>query len=138
MGEFFDLLQAEVESRDGVCDQTLTGEQRKCNTHQQKHVELCLIIFSMMRVCFQQRTSGGVFVVGVVSDALDEALEGEGLTESFESLSASVFALPFTCENGHYNRQTDTSLQKPSRCLLKHSEALPAVPDFTMWGQTWI
>lgn len=42
-------------------------------------------------------TSGGVFAVGVVRDVLDEALEGEGLIDSFESLSAFLVALPFTC-----------------------------------------
>lgn len=41
-------------------------------------------------------TSGGVFVGGVTSEALDEALDGEGLTDSLESLSASFAPLPFT------------------------------------------
>lgn len=39
-------------------------------------------------------------MVGVVSEALDEALDGEGLTDILESLSAP---LPFTWghKNGH-------------------------------------
>lgn len=45
---------------------------------------------------FLRRTSGGVFVGGVVSEALEEALEGDGLIDSFESLSASLAPLPFT------------------------------------------
>lgn len=44
-------------------------------------------------------TSGGVFVGGVTSEALDEAFDGEGLTDSFESLSASLAPLPFTWEH---------------------------------------
>lgn len=48
---------------------------------------------------FLWRTSGGVFVGGVVSEALDEALDGEGLTDSFESLSASLAPLLFTWEH---------------------------------------
>lgn len=44
-------------------------------------------------------TSGGVFAGGVVSEALDEALDGEGLTDTFESLVASFAMLPFTCKH---------------------------------------
>ncbi len=46
-------------------------------------------------------TSGGVLVGGVVSEALDEALDGEGLIDSLESLSASLAPLPFTWEHKH-------------------------------------
>lgn len=34
---------------------------------------------------------------GVVSDVLEEALDGEGLTDSFDSLCVSLAPLPFTC-----------------------------------------
>lgn len=38
---------------------------------------------------------------GVAREVLDEALEGEGLTDTFESLSASLSPLPFTWEHNH-------------------------------------
>lgn len=41
------------------------------------------------------RTSGGVLVGGVTREALDEALEGDGLMDTLESLSASVDPFPF-------------------------------------------
>lgn len=44
-------------------------------------------------------TSGGVLAGGVPSEVLDEALDGEGLTDSFEFLSGSVAPLPFTWEH---------------------------------------
>ena len=44
-------------------------------------------------------TSGGVSVGGVVSEVLEEVLDGEGLTDSFESLSASLAPLPFTWQH---------------------------------------
>lgn len=47
------------------------------------------------------RTSGGVFAGGVPSEVLDEALDGEGLTDSFEFLSGSVALLLFTWEHNH-------------------------------------
>lgn len=50
---------------------------------------------------FPVGTSGGVFVGGVTSEALDEAFDGEGLTDTLESLSASLVPLPFTWEHKH-------------------------------------
>lgn len=38
---------------------------------------------------------------GVTSEALDEAFDGEGLTDTLESLSASLVPLPFTWEHKH-------------------------------------
>lgn len=45
------------------------------------------------------RTSGGVLAGGDPSEVLDEALDGEGLTDSFEFLSGSVAPLPLTWEH---------------------------------------
>lgn len=48
------------------------------------------------------RTSRGVLVVGVVSEALEEALEGDGLIDTLEFLSPlPASLLPFTCRGKH-------------------------------------
>lgn len=56
--------------------------------------------------CSLGRTSGGVFAGGVPSEVLDEALDGEGLTDSFEFLSASVAPLPFIWEHNRSSLNT--------------------------------
>lgn len=69
-------------------------------------------------------TSGGVFAGGVVSEALEEALDGEGLTDSFESLAASLAALPFTCKHKHPMRVTEEPAELSSGTfsnLFEHS-----------------
>lgn len=71
------------------------------------------------------RTSGGVFVGGVVSEALDEALDGDGLTDSLESLSAST-TRPLTCStHTHQHLVTiiaaDTDSPDRHCCCVLHS-----------------
>lgn len=94
MGELFDLLQRQVQSRDGVCDCSLLKEKQASKktreTLTRVSAALCVVLCGV--------TSGGVFAGGVVSEALDEALDGEGLTDTFESLVASFATLPFTCK----------------------------------------
>ena len=46
-------------------------------------------------------TSGVVLAGGVVSEVLEEVLDGEGLTDIFESLCASLAPLPFTWGHKH-------------------------------------
>lgn len=93
MRELFDLLQGEVESWDGVCDQTLSEKNRQVQSFSGK----CTFLkYDFKFGCNPRCTSGGVFAVGVVRDVLDEALEGEGLIDNFESLSALLVTLPFT------------------------------------------
>lgn len=100
MRHLFDLLQGHVERWDGVRDHTLEREEKK-NTH--KHQETLGAMVTPICSCKHSlgRTSGGVFAGGVPSEVLDEALEGEGLTDSFEFLSASVAPRPFTWGHKH-------------------------------------
>lgn len=94
MRQLFDLLQGHFERRDGVCDQTL-GRRK---TSEMIKETLCRAnVF--LRGSPQRRTSGGVLAGGLPSEVLDEALDGEGLTDSLELLSGSVAPLPFTWEH---------------------------------------
>lgn len=98
MCELFDLLQGHVESWDGVRDQTL--EKKDIGEDERNALHDCKT--DTFLGCSLGRTSGGVFAGGVPSEVLDEALDGEGLTDSFEVLSGSVAPLQFTWE---HNRQ---------------------------------
>lgn len=94
MGKLFDLLQGQVQRWDGVRDHTLENKMGKKNS---KKNFLKVIFLPADTATVMYCTSGGVFVVGVVREVLEEALDGEGLTDSLESLSASLACLPFTC-----------------------------------------
>lgn len=100
MSQLFDLLQGQIECWDGVRDHTLMEGGKTWIVIQNKKV---CIRFSGVMCCrvFPVCTSGGVFVGGVTSEALDEAFDGEGLTDTLESLSASLVPLPFTWEHKH-------------------------------------
>lgn len=63
--------------------------------------EVFTLYFCHARGHFLRGTSGGVFVDGVTREVLDEALDGDGLTDSFESLSASLAPFPFTWGHKH-------------------------------------
>lgn len=92
MSEVSDLLQGKVECGDGVHDHPLNDDQTQTSTCISESL-LCIMHKDWHD--FLWCTSGGVFVGGVVKEALDEALDGEGLTDTFESLS-SFAPLPFT------------------------------------------
>lgn len=111
MCELFDLLQGHVECWDCVSDQTLG----KKNTSEMIKVTIFMIVRLTFMGCSLGRTSGGVFAGGVPSEVLDEALDGEGLTDSFEFLSASVAPLPFTWEHNHspFNATVNAEYQDP-------------------------
>lgn len=103
MRHLFHLLQGHVERRDGVRDQTLETEERegkKTNKHQET-LGATVTPTRSLQALPGGRTSGGVFAGGVPSEVLEEALEGEGLTDSFEFLSASVAPRPFTWGHKH-------------------------------------
>lgn len=98
MRQLLDLLQGQVERRDVVRDQTLSGktsreirETRQPGDGRTFHTGGTVLL----------RTSGGVLAGGVTREALDEALEGDGLTDSLESVSASRAPLPFIWTHTH-------------------------------------
>lgn len=110
MCELFDLLQGHVECWDGVSSQTL---KKKIGDDKRNALYNCKT--DMFLGCSLGRTSGGVFASGVPSEVLDEALDGEGLTDSFEFLSGSVAPLPFTWEHNHssFNTTVNAEYQDP-------------------------
>ena len=100
MGALFDLLQTQVESGDGSGHQTLDGDTHDTTFNTTTHMlhlvcfqtayDYCAVVF------FMGCTSGGVLAGGVVREVLEEALDGEGLMDTLESLSAPLGRLPFT------------------------------------------
>lgn len=78
-------------------------------------------------------------MVGVVSEALEEALEGDGLIDTVEFLSPlPASLLPFTCRRKHSSasrlQTSDNSKVKDHRRF----SGLPAVTYFATCGQFWI
>lgn len=80
------------------------------------------------RGTFPEVTSGGVSVGWAMSEVLDEVLDGEGLTDSLESLAASLAPRPFTWEHKH------SASASPS---LPHCVVGGAVPARTTGRRPW-